>query len=139
MPMKCNRITPPHTDIVKKRDEEKGGHFGRTHTHNAKPRNTHTINVSIQLHQINTLGFTHHSRIHLLRTLRRKGLPGTEPRMGLEHLALNIRIATVLKGSRIRPRLSISHGMNISQESRIVGLNHPCHTKPSNSTAEHVD
>lgn len=59
--------------------------------------------------------------------------------MGLEHLALNIRIATVLNGSRIRPRLGKAHGANVKQESRIIGLNHAFDTKPSNSTAEHVD
>lgn len=140
MPMKCNRIPPPHTDIVKKKgDEEKGDHFGRTHTHNAKPRSTHTINVSIQLQQINTLGFTHHSRIHLLRTLRRKGLPGTEPRMGLEHLALNIRIATVLKGSRIRPRLGKAHGANVKQESIEVMPHGILDLRPSHSAAPHVN
>ena len=140
MPMKCNRIPPPHTDIVKKKgDEEKGDHFGRTHTHNAKPRSTHTINVSIQLQQINTLGFTHHSRIHLLRTLRRKGLPGTEPGSRLEHLALGIRIATLLHGSRIRPRLGKAHGANVKRESIEVMPHGILDLRPSHSAAPHVN
>lgn len=123
---------------TKKETKKKGTILG-THTHNAKPRSTHTINVSIQLQQINTLGFTHHSRIHLLRTLRRKGLPGTEPRMGLEHLALNIRIATVLKGSRIRPRLGKAHGANVKQESIEVMPHGILDLRPSHSAAPHVN
>ena len=59
--------------------------------------------------------------------------------MGLEHLALNIRIATVLKGSRIRPRLGKAHGANVKQESIEVMPHGILDLRPSHSAAPHVN
>ena len=59
--------------------------------------------------------------------------------MGLEHLALNIRIATVLKGSRIRPRLSKAHGANVKQQSIEVMPHGILDLRPSHSPAPHVN
>lgn len=137
--MKCNRIPPPHTEIQSRKGDEKRGPFwAHIHPQRQAPQHTHTINVSIQL-QRDTLGFTHHSRMHFLRTLRRKGLPGTEPRMGLEHLALIILITTVLNRSRIRPRLGKAHWANVNQESIEVMPHGILNLRPSHSAAPHVN
>ena len=59
--------------------------------------------------------------------------------MGLEHLALNIRITTVLKGSRIRPRLGKAHGANVKEESVEVMPHGIPDLRPSHSAAPHVN